>query len=394
MRGKGIVLFLWIALLSSGAIAQNMVANPSFEEMRDCPFTMNQLKFTKSWFPFGTADPSPDLFHSCAYGRIIGVPRNLFGSQEPRTGKAYVGLITYLSSKSGKSWKLPANHREFVMVQLTKPLVKGNSYYAEMWVNLAENCEFATNSIGMYFTRDMPHMDWQAIDLGYYQPQVISHPDSLMEDIDGWMKVSGTFVAQGDELALTIGNFTSDKNLKVKKTKRKFPVSKKDKMPKHLQPMISYYFIDDVRVSPVDPNEPIYPEELLVEHDTTDTDYFGPASIGKKFILSNIQFDFDKAELLESSFDELDRLHDYLTENNRIKIEIEGHTDNVGSETYNLDLSSLRAKAVFDYLTKKRGINEFRVKFKGFGSEKPIVSNETEDGRALNRRVEFVITEN
>ena len=93
---------------------------------------MNQLTFTKAWFPFGTADPSPDLFHACAYGNMVGIPINIFGTQKPRTGKAYTGLITYLTSKSGKAWKVPANHREFIMVQLTKPLIKGNSYYAEM----------------------------------------------------------------------------------------------------------------------------------------------------------------------------------------------------------------------------------------------------------------------
>jgi len=388
------IVILSLAFSFFEASGQNMVTNPSFEEMKNCPFTMNQLKFTKAWFPFGTADPSPDLFHECSYGTMVGIPINVFGTQKARTGSAYAGLITYLTSKSGKTWKLPANHREFLMVQLTKPLIKGNSYYAEMWVNLAENCEFATNSFSMYFTKDLPHIDWQAMDLGYYKPQIQSHPDSLMEDIDGWMKVSGTFVAKGDELALTIGNFVSDKNLKVKKTKRKFPVSKKDKMPKNLQPMISYYFIDDVKVTPLDPNEPIYPQELLVEKDTSDTDYFGPAHVGKKFILNNIQFDFDQAVLLESSYDELDKLYDYMLENRRIKIEIEGHTDNKGTEEYNLKLSTQRAKAVADYLIKSRGLNEFRVDYKGFGSSSPIVSNETPEGQAINRRVEFVIVEN
>lgn len=394
MHKLSYIILLTVLFCVPRAYGQNMVVNPGFEEMKNCPFSMNQLKFTKAWFPFGTADPSPDLFHTCAYGNMVGIPRNIFGTQKPRGGNAYVGLITYLTSKSGKTWKLPANHREFIMVQLTKPLVKGNTYYAEMWVNLAENCEYATNSIGMCFTKDLLHIDWQAMDLGYYQPQVQSHPDTLMLDTEGWMKVSGTFVAKGDELALTIGNFISDKNIEVKKTKRKFPVSKKDKLPKHLQPMISYYFIDDVRVTPVDPNEPIYPEELLVKKDTTELDYFGPAVVGKKFILNNIQFDFDEAVLLESSYEELDRLYDYMVENIRIKIEIEGHTDNLGSDDYNNQLSAQRAKAVSDYLTKTRGINEFRVDFKGFGSSRPIVSNDTPEGQALNRRVEFVIVGN
>ncbi len=392
--GLRLMLLACCLWFSSGASAQNMVTNPSFEEMKNCPFMMNQLKFTKGWFPFGTADPSPDLFHTCAYGTRVGVPVNVFGTQKPRTGNAYAGLITYLTSKSGKTWKLPANHREFVMVQLTKPLVKGNTYYAEMWVNLAENCEYATNSISMYFTEDLLHIDWQAMELGYYKPQIVSHPDTLMQDTEGWMKVSGTFVAKGNEMALTIGNFVSDKNLKVKKTKRRFPVSKKDRIPKSQQPMMAYYFIDDIRVTPMDPNEPIYPEELLVKKDEGTPDYFGPARVGKKFILKNIQFDFDEAILLESSYEELDRLYEYMLANERIKIEIEGHTDNKGTDEYNLKLSTARAKAVSDYLVKTKGINEFRVDYKGFGSSKPIMSNATKEGQALNRRVEFVIVGN
>ncbi|MFY0651961.1 MAG: OmpA family protein [Cyclobacteriaceae bacterium] len=391
---KFLFAFSLVILCTSISLGQNMVTNPSFEEMKNCPFSMNQLKFTKAWFPFGTADPSPDLFHTCAYGNMVGIPRNIFGLQKPRTGDAYAGLIAYLTSKSGKTWKLPANHREFVMVQLTKPLIKGNSYYAEMWVNLAENCEYAVNSLGMYFTQNLPHMDWKAMELGYYKPQIQSNPDSIINNINGWTKVSGTFVAKGDELALTIGNFINDQNIQVEKTKRKFPVPKKDKVPKHLQPMMAYYFIDDVRVTPVDPSEPIYPEELLVEKGTDDEDYFGPATVGKKFILNNIQFDFDKAVILEPSFVELDKLYDYMVENVKIKIEIEGHTDNVGDEEYNYKLSTRRAKAVVDYLTKVRDVNELRIGFKGYGSSKPIVSNDTPEGQALNRRVEFVIVAN
>lgn len=382
-----VVLFLIMVNLTHG---QNMVVNPSFENIENCPYTMNQLKFTKYWFPFGTGDPSPDLFHACDFNGQMGVPKNLFGSQQARTGDAYVGMICYLTSKSGKGWQLPANHREFVMVQLTKPLVAGNTYYAEMWVSLAENCEYSINSLGMYFTRDLPHMDWMAMDLGYYKPQITSNLDSLIEKTNEWTKVSGTFVAKGDELALTIGNFYSDSKIKTQKTKRKFTFQDPN-IPKKQRPQIAYYFIDDVSVMPVDPNEPIYPEDILVRKDTvTEEGYFGPAIVGRKVILQNIYFEFDKSDFLESSFTELDKLYNYLLENKRIKIQIDGHTDNVGTDEYNVKLSFQRAKAVSDYLIWK-GINEFRVEYKGYGSRRPIVGNETDEARAMNRRVEFTI---
>jgi len=388
-----IIVFLFIILGFGGpSFAQNMVVNPSFEEIWNCPFTMNQTRFTKFWFPFGTADPSPDFFHACTENKIVKVPGSIFGFQHARTGEAYIGMINYLTTKSGGGWRVPANHREMVMVQLTKPLVAGNQYYAEMWINLADNCEFAINSFGMYFTRDMPSFDWQAMDLGYYKPQVSSDPDIVYDNNEDWVKISGTFTAKGDELALSIGTFEADSRLVVKKTKRKFAHARNDNLPKKYQPRIAYYFIDDVKVVPIDPNESIYPEPIATEA-TSEEEYFGPAEVGRSFTLSNIYFEFDKSVLLYSSFMELGKLLEYLNKYKRIKIEIIGHTDNVGSREYNVKLSEARAKAVTNYLVAK-GVNEFRLEYKGYGSYQPIVPNTTPQNRALNRRVEFLILEN
>ena len=352
---------------------------------------MNQLKFVKSWFPFGTADPSPDFFHSCAEEGFMGVPSNMFGKQQARTGESYVGMITYLTTKSGRGWKVPANHREFIMTQLTKPLVAGNQYYAEFWVNLADNCEFAINKIGMRFTRDLPGYDWKALDLGYYTAQVNNESGRILNDNEGWVKVSGTFTAKGDELALSIGTFDADKDLKVKKTKRKYANGRDPNLPKQYQPIIAYYYIDDVRVTPVDPQESIFVDTEVTA--SVEDEYFGPAEIGKKFTLQNIYFEFDKANLLRGSFLELNKLYEYMSKHNRVKIQIEGHTDNVGSRDYNQKLSAARAKAVAQFLIGK-GINEFRIEYKGFGSSQPVMPNTTEENRALNRRVEFLILEN
>lgn len=384
-------LLLFIIIHGPGLCQRNMVPNSSFESIKACPVTMNQVKLCERWFPFGTADPSPDLFHSCAEEGLMSVPSNIFGQQEAHSGGSYIGLIAYLTSKSGKGWRVPANHREYAMVQLTKPLVKGNSYYAEMWVSLAENCEFSINSLGMMFTEDLPGFNWMAMDLGYYKPQVQSDPSVLLANVGEWVKVSGTFVANGNELALTIGNFTADKNIQIKKTGRKYAFGVDKRIPKQLRPMIAYYFIDDVKVTPVDPNEPII--EVPVVATKEEDDYFGPAEVGKKFVLDHIYFEFDKSVLLQSSFAELDKLIDYMNKNIRIKIEIEGHTDNIGSYDYNAKLSNERAKAVADYLIQK-GVNEFRVDHRGYGSTQPRVSNATPEGRAQNRRVEFLILEN
>jgi outer membrane protein OmpA-like peptidoglycan-associated protein len=109
-------------------------------------------------------------------------------------------------------------------------------------------------------------------------------------------------------------------------------------------------------------------------------------------ILKNIFFDTDKFDLKTESTAELEKLYDLLVKNPKLKIEISGHTDNVGDDKYNQVLSENRAKAVYDYLVLK-GIAKERLTYKGYGETKPIETNDTEAGRAINRRTEFKVIE-
>jgi outer membrane protein OmpA-like peptidoglycan-associated protein len=115
--------------------------------------------------------------------------------------------------------------------------------------------------------------------------------------------------------------------------------------------------------------------------------------IGTKIVLRNIFFDFDKATLRQESSMELERLFQLLIDIPTLKIEISGHTDNKGSAEYNKELSGKRAQSVVDYLISK-GIKADRLKAAGYGFERPMATNDTEEGRQLNRRTEFEIIEN
>ena len=112
--------------------------------------------------------------------------------------------------------------------------------------------------------------------------------------------------------------------------------------------------------------------------------------VGRKIVLKNIFFDFDKYTLRDISGAELERLVRLMNQYPKLKIEISGHTDNVGSETYNKTLSENRAKVVVDYLIN-RGIDKSRLVFKGYGFSQPIASNDSDGGRQLNRRTEFKV---
>jgi outer membrane protein OmpA-like peptidoglycan-associated protein len=111
---------------------------------------------------------------------------------------------------------------------------------------------------------------------------------------------------------------------------------------------------------------------------------------GKPIVLRNVFFETGSAALRQQSMTELDRLVSLLTENPGLKIQINGHTDDVGDDTFNQKLSETRAKSVHDYLLSK-GISPERLRFKGFGESKPLKSNDTPEGKARNRRTEFVV---
>jgi outer membrane protein OmpA-like peptidoglycan-associated protein/tetratricopeptide (TPR) repeat protein len=112
--------------------------------------------------------------------------------------------------------------------------------------------------------------------------------------------------------------------------------------------------------------------------------------VGNEIALHNIFFDYKKSDLTKESIAELNNLVKLLNQYPTLKIEISGHTDNVGDAEYNQKLSVARAKAVVDYLIGK-GISASRLSYVGFGFSKPVASNDTEEGRKLNRRSEFKI---
>lgn len=125
----------------------------------------------------------------------------------------------------------------------------------------------------------------------------------------------------------------------------------------------------------------------------TKTIYLKKIKVGNAVVLNNIFFETNKSDLKQQSENELQRLVLFMKVNQNLKIEIAGHTDNVGSDEKNMLLSESRAKAVAEYL-KTKGISENRLTYKGYGETEPVAPNETVDGRALNRRTEIRVTAN
>ncbi len=345
----------------AATVISNIVPNPGFERYVGPPVGWSYRgayfgQVVKYWFSATTA--SPDV-----YGPGVKVPRDWaekgFGEARPHGGKAMAGL-TMFGCTNGKP-----HCREFVEIQLAEPLVTGQTYYVEFWVTHLEK-SLQINNIGAFFSE-------QRIENKTDQP-IVTEPNMSAKELvvapDGkWVKVSGHFKAVNEAEYLLIGNFHDDANT--------LNLAYRDDCFNY-----AYYYIDDVVVRKAPPylTVPVKADDL-----TRQT--FEP---GKTIRLKNIYFEFDKDELMPRSFVELNKLLDILRDNPQMVIEIVGHTDSLGEDGYNLDLSRRRSKSVVGFLLENQ-IAASRLRYHGEGEREPMATNDTDEGRAQNRRVEFVV---
>jgi outer membrane protein OmpA-like peptidoglycan-associated protein len=355
--------FFMPAILAAQKPAEsaNIVPNPSFERFANAPIGWSYKgayfgEVVKYWFSATTA--SPDV-----YGPGVRVPQDWgekgFGKQKPRSGKAMAGL-TLFGCTNGKP-----HCREYIEIQLAEPLVIGQAYHVEFWATHLEK-SLQINNLGTYFSISEIKRTTDEMLLREAQvnaKDIVAAPDGK------WVKVSGQFMAKYEAEHLLIGNFSDDfKTLSV--------------APRNDTYNYAYYYIDDVLVKKIPPYlpVPIKPDNLSRQ----------PLEPGKPILLKNIYFEFDKDELMPRSFVELNKLLKILRENPKLNIEIIGHTDALGDDAYNLDLSRRRAQAVVDFLSKNK-ISKSHLRARGEGEQKPIAPNDTDEGRAQNRRVEFIV---
>ena len=347
----------------AGVVQENIIPNPSFEKYASPPigWFYKGKHFTsvmKYWnAPTGA---SPDIF-----GPKVRVPAQWaekgFGEQEAHSGVSMSGITAY-GCENGKP-----HCREYIQIQLKEPLVAGQQYYAEFWVSHLPR-SLRINNLGMYFS-DKAIGEITATPLKQ-NPQVMTEV-IIDQRNNSWIRISGSFRAEMEAEHVTIGNFFSDEETKTREVHS-------NSLP------YAYYYIDDVLVVKQEPiiNVPVKENDLCCIEVVK----------GETIQLKNIFFDTAENELLPRSYVELKKLLELMQKRPNMKIEIRGHTDNIGDQEYNLSLSTRRAAAVVSYLNKY-GIHPDRTKFKGFGSQRPIADNYTESGRQLNRRVEFLVLE-
>ena len=136
----------------------------------------------------------------------------------------------------------------------------------------------------------------------------------------------------------------------------------------------------------IEPDEEIFEQPVEINFEVK------PIEVGKSVELKDIYYATASYTIDSKSLAVLDGFIEFLNDNPKVKIEIRGHTDNTGSYQTNINLSNKRAQSVYDYLIS-HGIESSRLKYRGYGPDIPIASNETEYGRSKNRRTEFFISE-
>jgi outer membrane protein OmpA-like peptidoglycan-associated protein len=211
-----------------------------------------------------------------------------------------------------------------------------------------------------------------------------------------WHQISIIYKAKGGESTLLIGSFAPRRLWQTGNTVPpgiSSPINKKIERD-------AYYYIDDVsmfeykreKIDTAEVFNPYFGNQLI---EAPDTEFVEPVTIEKMpsdvmMAFKNVLFQIGESILSPVSFPELDVIAAYLKVDPKLKIEIYGHTDNAGDDAKNLELSIKRAAAVGNYLIAK-GVIANNVSSGGYGSSRPIESNETPEGRKQNRRVEFIL---
>ncbi len=224
MKHHNTFFSLYFILLTSHLVGQNLITNPSFENYSDCPTTSSQLNAFDWQVTTNCGASSPDYYNSCATD-TQGVPYNVVGNQNAFDGNAYVGIYCYYTF-------LP--QREYVQSQLNETLVAGQTYYVSFRVSLADDYGIAIGSLGAYFSNNPITGVGTTAPISVV-PQISS--SSIISNTTNWVQITGSFIANGGERFITIGNFSTDAATPLTINSSAFISD------------MSYYYIDMVEVT-------------------------------------------------------------------------------------------------------------------------------------------------
>ena len=382
MKATTLLLFIFLVYTYQAQVA-NLVDNGSFEIIKGKVKGLGCMDASADWKNVTPA--KADLFVKENKLPIVLTSGNSYGKEEPKEGDNYAGLVVY-SPKDKIA-------RNYITSPLTQPMLKGKKYCVSMYISLAEGSKFATNNLGINFHKKQPK---QEDNKTIIEKTSILHPNSkLVSASYGWEKICGTYIAEGGEEFITIGNFTA-----TEKTKTEKAIKIKDY--KGLLSDFAYYFVDDISVILVDQKSAC---ECGNQENNKETYYHKIIMLEEKMTpIQRIEahtafFPFGKYELQETNRSTIDAVIREMKTNPTFIIELFGHLDVNEAELATkkplfADLSNRRIREVMKYMIEN-GIEEKRLISTPKDEKEPneeILEEDDEDLKlAKNRRVMFII---
>lgn len=359
-----LALFAVLGGLPLVVVSQNMISNPGFETYNECPRHLGNLHQDVADWTTPTSGTT-DYFHMCSFH--MGTPENFNGVQRTVEGEGYAGFYAYA----------PDDYREYLQVPLKSTLKAGAVYRLSFYVSLAERSDYAIRDFGILFSSEPLEIDTKknitkAKRFAYAENayNYLETPASdFLSDTSDWSRIEARFEAEGTERYLILGNFRTNRQTRTTTTGRS---SNKG----------AYYYIDKVALLEQKP-------ELAIAHAPSDPRN-ASYQLDSLQVFRSLLFEFDTYSLSNPGQEELQTLYEFLRQDSDLQLQLAGHTDGKGTTDYNRTLSEKRCLAVARYL-EKLGMPLGRIQWEGYGSSRPIASNETEAGRSQNRRVEFLI---
>ena len=331
-----------ITLIVTGfnLFGQNLIENGGFEKK-----PVSKI-FTRSWDLLNaTLDCTPDYFHKAQVSKDYQPLTSYLGGMKAHTGIGMASILIEGKKENGCE-------RTYLRGNFIEPLQKEVTYNIRLFVHITPESKLSMeSSIGVFISdaKTIGHVNTKkAITTLSPQYSVKITDNEIRSE---WKRIEFDYTSKGNELYIVIGNFITTQEISNS----------------------VYIYIDNVSVS------------SKIHKWTTIIPKFG-----KSFVLENIQFEPSKAILLPTANTELKKIVNLFERYPNLKLEIGGHTDNSIGEIDNMKLSQLRAKKIKNALIKL-GISENKLITKAYGDTKPKKSNDTPEGKATNRRVEFKV---
>ncbi|MFT4680130.1 MAG: outer membrane protein OmpA-like peptidoglycan-associated protein [Flavobacteriales bacterium] len=380
---KVLLLLLTVWMLPQlQAQDENLVPNPGFENA-DTKRLKNAGEmdlYIQDWFS-STKAPA-DLLSTGMKSPKVNLPENIYGVQSARGGDNCIGFRAYTKDKK--------TTRTYVSVKLDKKLEKNQQYCMKFNISLGDLSKYSVSDIGMYVSdRKVIQPNTGAM---VKAAQIKHKTNKVMNVMDGWETICGTFIGTGQEEYIIIGCFESDATITIAKNKK----------PKGVLGTIryeAYYYLDDVEVMAIeaksqcicskeDEQAPdlIYSKSVVVGEDWGPSDHLKNSTVYYAFLKSNVNA-IGKRDLAG--------MVKILNDNPSLKIEIIGHSDNdeVDEARINArykEIARKRAQNIADYLVAQ-GVNTSRLTVSSADNSNPANTRPTPLSKAQNRRVQFVV---